>query len=81
MTNSKGFTLVEIVIVIAIIGMLSIVAIPVYKSHLEKARIVQTNSAIEKNTVEKTSLEEAPGGDVADDNVFAENDDPIATSA
>ncbi|GHT64871.1 hypothetical protein AGMMS50222_04510 [Endomicrobiia bacterium] len=47
--GSKGFTLVELIIVIVIIGVLSIVAIPVYKSYINKTKIAQNNAGIEKS--------------------------------
>ena len=37
MKNVKGFTLVELVIVIVIVGILSIVAVPVYRGYTRKA--------------------------------------------
>lgn len=79
MTNSKGFTLVELVIVIAIIGILGIVAIPMYKSHMEKARISQTDTAIEQNTAEEIPLEEVLPHDITDDNMTV--NDAIAINA
>jgi len=39
--NKKGFTLVELMIVVAIIGILSAVAIPYYQRYVSKARIQQ----------------------------------------
>ena len=42
----RGFTLIEILIVIAIVGTLSGIAIPVYKNYIEKARIVTTIAEI-----------------------------------
>ena len=35
--KTKGFTLVELVIVIVIVGILSVVAVPVYKGYTKKA--------------------------------------------
>ena len=35
--NKKGFTLVELVIVIVIVGILSVVSVPVYRGYVEKA--------------------------------------------
>ena len=37
MKSMKGFTLVELVIVIVIVGILSVVAVPVYKGYTKKA--------------------------------------------
>jgi general secretion pathway protein G len=41
-----GFTLVELLIVVAILGTLSGIAIPVYKDQIRKARIVRTIAEI-----------------------------------
>ena len=40
----KGFTLVELVIVIVIVGILSIVAVPIYRGYVEKARFTEAIS-------------------------------------
>ena len=37
MKSTKGFTLVELVIVIVIVGILSIVAVPIYRGYTRKA--------------------------------------------
>jgi len=36
--NKKGFTLMELMVVVIIIGILSLVAMPYYKQHLEKEK-------------------------------------------
>ena len=39
--QKKGFTLVELVIVIVIVGILSLVSIPIYRGYIEKARFTE----------------------------------------
>ena len=42
----KGFTLVELVIVIIIVGILSIVAVPIYKNYVFKAKLTEFDVAL-----------------------------------
>ena len=38
-TNQKGFTLIELMIVVAIIGTLSAIALPAYKNYVAKSEV------------------------------------------
>jgi len=44
--NESGFTLVELMIVIVIVGILAAVAVPIYQSNINKAKMTECDAAL-----------------------------------
>ncbi len=55
--NRKGFSLVELLVVVSIIGILSVILVPNVQEHLRRAKIAQTQSLISRLSFAITAYE------------------------
>ena len=66
--RKKGFTLIEIMVVIAILGLLVVVGLPYFQDYLNKAKMTKTNMNLEKlkETIKLYQMNTANNRDTSD---------------
>lgn len=60
--NTKGFTLIELMIVVSIIGILTAIALPAYQSYTVRSQIAEAMTLVNEIKPEITGYYKAKGG-------------------
>ncbi len=80
-TMQKGFTLIELMIVIAIIGILAAIAIPAYQDYTVRAKVSEGISLAGAAKLAVAETYDSTGGYVADNNAYGLPDAVSITGA
>ncbi len=78
MNQEKGFTLIELMIVIAIIGILAAVAVPQYQNYTRKAKAIEARTML---GAIRTNQEEFNGRNDSYTTILADLGNPTANAA
>ena len=54
LAHGSGFTLLELMVVLAMTGLLAAIALPVYQSHIRKARRTDAHASLQRLLLEQT---------------------------